>query len=297
MLLLVAGNLAALPADRAITQYVRRAWTVERELPHNTVRGLAQTADGYLWLATYEGLVRFDGEKFRVFDKAFDRAVISNSIVTLTRTADGTLWLGTLAGLMRYRGGHFEPIAMPGGQDIVNALAATADGTVWVGTARGRLLRIDGSGHASPVQVVLLGKPITALAASHDDVWIGTSAGLSRYRDGKLDLRTAANGLSSDTVVTLAADGDDGLLVGTAAGLDRIADLAHGGRVEHVAGLPADQITALRRDRDSNLWIGTYSSGLFRLAGNGIASYGTADGLLNPTVRAIFEDDEGSLWI
>jgi len=315
-LLLVASDLAALPADRAITQYVRRAWTVERGLPHGTVRGLAQTADGYLWLATYEGLVRFNGETFRVLDKTYDRALISTSIVTIARTADDTLWLGTLAGLMRYRNGHFEAITMPGGQDIVNALATTADGTLWVGTARGRLLRIDG-GRVSAVEIPLPGKPITALAASGDSVWIGTSAGLARYRNGKLDPSwTSANAFSGNTVVTLATDGDDALLVGTASGLDRVSGLtgASGApsagraaagpspttpaaRVEHIAGLPVDQVTALRRDRDGNLWVGTYSSGLFRIAGGEVTAYGIANGLLNPTVRAIFEDDERSLWI
>src|SRR5437764_8834380 len=63
--LLGASGLAALPADRAVSQYVRRAWTVEQGLPHGTIRGFAQTADGYLCVAAYEGLVRFNGEKFR----------------------------------------------------------------------------------------------------------------------------------------------------------------------------------------------------------------------------------------
>jgi signal transduction histidine kinase/ligand-binding sensor domain-containing protein len=295
--LLAAGSLAALPADRTIPQYVRRAWTVERGLPHGTIRGLAQTGDGYLWLATYEGLVRFDGEQFRVLDKSFSPAVISNSIVTLTRTADDTLWLGTLAGLMRYRHGRFAAIAMPGGADIVNALAAAPDGTVWVGTAHGRLLRIDRGGDTAVAVAAGLpspNKPITALAAARDAVWIGTSAGLARHRNGKVDAWTSANGLSSDTIVALATEGDDGVLIGTAAGLDRAAADGH---IEHVAGLPADQVTALRRDRDGNLWIGTYSNGLFRLAAGRVAAYGIRDGLLNPTVRAIFEDDEGSLWI
>lgn len=157
-MLLGAGSLGALPADRAVRQYVRRAWTVEQGLPHGTVRGVAQTANGYLWLATYEGLVRFNSETFRVLDRAYDPAVLSNSIVTLLRTPDDTLWLGTLAGLMRYRNGAFETIAMQGGPDIVNALAASPDGSVWDGTARGRLMRIDGS-RAVPVPIAL---PTTA---------------------------------------------------------------------------------------------------------------------------------------
>ncbi|HYC62403.1 MAG TPA: two-component regulator propeller domain-containing protein [Thermoanaerobaculia bacterium] len=295
--LLLAADLSALPADRAVRQYVRRSWTVEQGLPHGTVRGFAQTADGYLWLATYEGLVRFNGEKFRILDKSASPAVLSNSIVTLLGMRDDTLWLGTLAGLMRYRNGAFETISMEGGSDIVNALAASPDGTVWVGTARGRLLNISavrGGARAVPVAVPLPRTPITALAATANAIWIGTSGGLSRYRDGKLDTWTTANGLSSDTIVTLAADLDDALLVGTSTGLDRIAA---NGAITHIDGLPADQITALRRDSDRNLWIGTYSNGIFRSSASGVEPYAMADGLLNPTVRSIFEDDEGSLWI
>ncbi len=287
--LLGAGGLAALPADRAVSQYVRRAWTVEQGLPHGTVRGFAQTAEGYLWIATYEGLVRFNGEKFHVLDKSFSPALISTSIVTLARTSDDALWLGTLAGLMRYRNGQFEVIPLPGGQDIIYALTAARDGSVWVGTARGRLARVTG-GRAEEIALPFSGKPITALAAAGDAVWIGTSGGLFRSRGGTVE--PALRGLSSDTIISLATDGD-ALLVGTASGLDRIV----GDRIERVGGMPADQVTAIRRDRDGNLWIGTYSNGLFRISGGQISPYGIADGLLNPTVRAIFEDDEGSIWI
>ena len=292
--LLVTTTLAALPADRNIAQYVRRAWTVERGLPHGTIRGIAQTADGYLWLATYEGLVRFNGENFRVLDKSSNPAVISNSIVTLARAKDDTLWLGTLAGLMRYRNGRFDAIAMPGGEDIVNALAISPAGAVWAGTARGRLLRIE-NGRATAVALPPPSRPITALSAANDGtLWIATTGGLLRERAGKLDSWTKANGLSNDTIVAVAADADGTLLAGTASGLDRVA---LDGTIAHVGGLPADQVTALRRDHDGNLWIGTYSNGLYRMSGENVASYGLSDGLLNPTVRAIFEDDEGSLWI
>src|SRR6185436_6850918 len=135
-----AEQLAALSADRAITQYVRRAWTVEQGLPHGTVRGLAQTRDGYLWLATYEGLVRFNGEEFRVFDHTTSPEMLSIAIRMLALDGKDTLWLGTNAGLMRYRGGKFETIAIPGGADSVGGLVIADDGTVWIGTSRGKLI-------------------------------------------------------------------------------------------------------------------------------------------------------------
>jgi signal transduction histidine kinase/ligand-binding sensor domain-containing protein len=290
--LLMALPLAGLPADRAISQYVRRSWTVERGLPHGSVRGFAQTRDGYLWLATYEGLVRFNGESFRVFDKATAPGLLNASIDTLSRTDDDTLWLGTFDGLVRYRAGRFEAMPAPTDFGIIKAIVPARDGGVWVGTAKGIILHVV-EGRLQPLRLPLPISPITALATTGDALWIGTSRGLFRYDHGKLDAWTAVNGLSSNTIVTLLADGSDTLLVGTATGLDRLA----GGRIERIAGLPADQVTALRRDRDRNLWIGTYSNGAFRLTDGRMASYGIADGALNPTIRAIFEDDEGSIWI
>ncbi|HEY8173400.1 MAG TPA: two-component regulator propeller domain-containing protein, partial [Dehalococcoidia bacterium] len=289
--LLGAGRIAALSADRAITQYVRKVWTVEQGLPHGTVRDLVQTPDGYLWLATYEGLVRFNGEEFQILDRSTSPEMQSIAIRMLSLDGKDSLWLGTNAGLMRYHGGRFETIALPGGPDIIGGMAVVSDGTVWVGTARGKLFRVV-NGRAEEMALGLPVSPITALAASGDTVWIGTSAGLSRHRRGT---KTAEQieGLSSDRIITLVADSADSLLVGTEIGLERIV----GGRIEHVAGLPPDQVTALHRDRDGNVWIGTYSHGLFRLSGGTLASYGIDDGLLNPTVRAIFEDAEGSIWI
>jgi signal transduction histidine kinase/ligand-binding sensor domain-containing protein len=290
--ILVALDLAALPADRAISQYVQRSWTVERGLPHGTVRGFAQTKDGYLWLATYEGLVRFNGETFRVFDKTSSPGLVNSSIDTLCRTNDDTLWLGTFDGLVRYRDGRFQSVPTQTDLGIIKAIIASGDGSVWVGTTKGRIIHVVGT-RPEALTLALPISPITSLAITGEALWIGTSRGLFRYEKGKLDSWSKANGLSSDAVVTLLADGPDALLVGTATGLDRIAS----GVIEHVASLPTDQITALRRDRDRNLWIGTYGNGVFRLSGNELSSFGIADGLLNPTIRAIFEDDEGNLWI
>lgn len=292
LLLTAFGNLAALPADRAVSQYVRRAWTVDQGWPHGTIRGVAQTADGYLWLATYEGLVRFNGERFQVFDKTTSPGLISNSLTALCRGRDDTLWMGTLAGVVREQGGRFENIALPGGADVVNAIAAADDGAIWVGTMAGRVFRIVNR-RAEAVPLPLAHSPVSALATAGGVTWIGTGRGLVRIGGGPPQTWTAANGLSSEAIVSLLVEGD-AVFVGTAVGLDRIS----GGKVTRIGGLPIDQVTALRRDRDRNLWIGTYGNGVVRLSGDGrLSRYGLAEGMANPTVRAIFEDDEGSLWI
>lgn len=293
-LLLSASAGLALPADRAISQYVRKSWTVRDGLPHGTVRGIAQSADGYLWLATYEGIVRFNGERFQLYDRDNATALENNSILTITRSRDDTLWIGTAAGTIRGRNGTFRKLVVPGVRDeLINAIEESPDGTIWI-ASWGGLTRVS-NGRAERLHLPLPDDLINALATGADgSLWIAMAkGGLARYRDGHVTRFAISDGLASDTVVALLGEGADGALLGTAAGLQRIA----GGKISRVAGIPDDQITALRRDRDGNVWVGTYSSGLFRITGSRVASYGIADGLLNPTVRAIFEDDEGNLWI
>src|SRR5947209_2188217 len=99
---LCTRDLSALDPRRSLTQYSRTVWTQERGLPQDTIRALEQTRDGYLWLGTDEGLARFDGYEFVVFDKAHGQ-VPDNSITALEADNDGSLWIGTQNGLTHYR--------------------------------------------------------------------------------------------------------------------------------------------------------------------------------------------------
>src|SRR6476646_4124974 len=104
--LLVPSAFALNPA-KSLTQYTRTVWTQEHGLPQDTIRAIAQTNDGYLWLGTDEGLARFDGYEFVVFNKD-NRDLPSNSITALAAAPDGSLWIGTMGGLASYRGRHFR---------------------------------------------------------------------------------------------------------------------------------------------------------------------------------------------
>jgi len=294
LLLLWTTTAAALPADRSISQYVRKSWTVRDGLPHGTVRGVAQTADGYLWLATYEGIVRFNGESFRLYAHEDAAALGNNSVLTIYHSRNDTLWLGTAAGTITMRDGVFQKLAVPGTRDeMVNAIEETPDGTIWIASWGGLTRVVDG--HAVGRKSARPDDLLNGRASGGDgSLWSATAkGGLARVRDGNVTIFDAAGGLLSDTVIALLAEGNDGVLIGTAAGLQRI----EGGKLSRVEGIPDDQITALRRDRDGNVWVGTYSSGLFRISDGRVTAYGIADGLLNPTVRAICEDDEGNLWV
>src|SRR2546426_6901289 len=108
-LLLGARFASALDPAKAISQYSLAAWHAEEGLPNNLVQAIAQTPDGYLWLATQEGLARFDGVRFAVFDRRSTAAMSANDVETIYVSRDGSLWVGVYGGrLLRYQNGTFH---------------------------------------------------------------------------------------------------------------------------------------------------------------------------------------------
>src|SRR5687768_13667824 len=89
----------ALDPNRAITQYVRGAWDSEAGLPYNHIYSLYQTRDGYLWVATGNGLGRFDGVRFELFDSVrVPEAFTAPEFFSLLESPDGTFWIGSYWG-------------------------------------------------------------------------------------------------------------------------------------------------------------------------------------------------------
>ncbi len=295
----------ALDPGRAITQYAQRHWTSEDGLPQNTVQALAQTNDGFLWLATQEGLARFDGTHFTNFDSSNTPALRTSAIASLAVAADGALWVAlSSGGVARYADGRFENLALPPGctGSVVSALAAGPDGTVWVGTHAG-LLRGDG-GHALRVEPApgLTAPHVAALHAAHDGtLWVGTNAGLFRRAPGAAAFERVA-GVPDANVTSLHEDRRRvvwvatyrGLYRGTAAGLHPFAAVHASGR--------AQMVRAVCDDRDGNVWIGTDVDGLERAGRDGdvierARSLGLPGGAGAESIVALLEDRSGNLWI
>jgi ligand-binding sensor domain-containing protein len=132
----LAGDAGALSPRKSLTQYSRTTWTQEHGLPQDTIRAIAQTRDGYLWLGTDEGLVSFDGYDFRLYDKSHGE-LPSNSITALAAGPDGVLWIGTSSGLARYSPSARDPFrtftvkdGLP--DNSINQLYADHAGTLWI---------------------------------------------------------------------------------------------------------------------------------------------------------------------
>jgi diguanylate cyclase (GGDEF)-like protein len=294
--ILVAAPLLALTPSRTIRQYVHAWW--QDQLPHGTVLALVQTRDGYLWVATYEGLARFNGSDFTVFDKrtsALDSAAIS----TLLEDSSGTLWIGTVTGgLYRFTNGTIVPVPSAGADSTIHTMAEDRSGTLWLATSNGieRIARDDGRLLALPP-----GSPRTtvrAICAAGDDVWFASEGeGLVRFANGQFTSLTTRDGLSSNVVYSVFAGPDGAIWVGTQhAGID----LYRNGRVEKplaTATIASTTVFAGRVDRDRNVWLSVEGKGICRVAGDQL----TCDALSDPDApdifRSIAEDREGNLWL
>lgn len=307
LLLAFAGGIAharghafavgpGLAPERALTQYVLDVWTVQDGLPQNSVVSIEQTSDGFLWLGTQEGLVRFDGLHFTTYTQEVPNPFVS----ALHEDADGTLWIGTYGGgLTRYADGEFTTHAVEGLPDgHISALASAPGGALWIGTFDGGLARLqDGALELFSTAAGAPESGITALATdAGGTVWIGTlEEGVVRFRDGQFTPFTVEDGLSAAEVRSLYPAADGSLWVATRLGVDRIA----GGRVHHTPapGLAEDAPRSIFSDAKGNLWIGTQQQGLIRLRDGRLEQLTTEGGLPHDAVTKIYEDREGSLWL
>ncbi|HEX6099488.1 MAG TPA: two-component regulator propeller domain-containing protein [Thermoanaerobaculia bacterium] len=298
--LLLATGAFALDPGRALTQARLTVWTPESGLPQSTVDAIVQTHDGYLWMGTEEGLVRFDGVRFVVSDRQTAPALRSAFISSLYETPDGTLWIGTYGGgLARLRNGKiesFHPELL--GTDRIREMHADPRGALFIATAGGGLLRIDGDRVTR--FTTRNGLPTDRIWEIEDDgaggLWIAThGGGVVRWRDSRVQEHIA--GLPNEFARTLLRDPDGTLWIGTDGG--GVVAWRNGAIVHHLTtrdGLPSDLIRTLRRDRSGSLWIGT-DGGLARWRGTRAEALTTAEGLPNPIVRAVVEDRESNLWV
>ncbi|HXT50947.1 MAG TPA: two-component regulator propeller domain-containing protein [Thermoanaerobaculia bacterium] len=303
----VAGPLSALGPRLAITQLSRDVW--QDELPQSAVLSVLQTRDGYLWLGTYEGLVRFDGVRFVVFDRQRTHDLQGTSVFHLAQDRAGRLWVSTNGGLTVHEGGRFRTYGTGDGlpSPVVRASLEARDGTLWIATDGGLAQMRDGKVQPRPD---LANGEVRALAQDREgSLWAATSDGLLRVSGGRVTRMGAAEALPSPVCRHLLVDHAGALWVGTDKGLARLVYTggAAAPRVDvyrAADGLGDDYVRALAEDDSGSLWVGTETAGLarFRSAGPDTGAghwerFAAAQGLANDFVRSIHEDREGSLWV
>jgi ligand-binding sensor domain-containing protein/signal transduction histidine kinase/CheY-like chemotaxis protein len=295
--LLASRPLLALDAGRTPRQYVHDVWMTEEGLPQATVKAVMQSRDGYLWVGTEEGLARFDGVRFVVFNSRSVRAFGDDHVLSLLEDRSGNLWIGTQGGLLRHRDGAFTEFAAKGlPSDIVYSLYEDRDDSLWIG-ARGGIARFRAGLLATNRDPAIAGRTIWSI---HQDrsgtMWLGTDLyGLVKIERNTVTTYTTATGLPHDAIPVITELSDGRLIIGTnGAGLYEWSG-GHFIPFRASGTLPSGAITALLEDSSRNLWVGT-TAGLARIS-RGVISADAPGELGSSQINALAEDAEGSLWI
>ncbi len=288
----------ALNPSLQISQYAHTAWTGREGFTKGTVTAIAQTPDGYLWLGTVFGLLRFDGVRHVAWQPPSGHALPSDVINSLLTTHDGSLWIGTSKGLARWTGEVLVDYPQLAGR-LVQRMLEDHDGTVWIGTfgfdgeGGGRLCAI----HGAAVQCYggdgRFGIGVTALYEDQQhNLWMSVPNGLWRWQPGQPAFFSLPG--QRDTLQSLAEFDD--LVIGTANGVRELRDGKLGPSPVPVTA-PPFRTSRLLRDRDGGLWIGTHGDGLRHLHNGLIDSFTHAEGLSDDNVWSLFEDREGNIWV
>jgi len=293
-----SGTTFALDPQRELSQLNHEVWLTENGLPQNTVHAIAQTRDGYIWIGTEEGLARFDGVKFTIFDKQNTPELKSNYIRTLLADRQGALWIGTAQGLVRMLNGRFTLFTRDEGlpSETIQAIYEDREGNLWVATANGLGLLKSGGLTTFTTKERLISGSIQALFEDAGGaLWIATPYGVGRIKDGKFTNFTVRDGLGSNSVRAIQQDRNNRLWFGTLGGLSSF----DGNRFTTYTtrdGLTNDRIISLQADRDGGLLIGT-AGGLCRLTDGRFTGFNTGEALATSTILSLLEDLEGNVWI
>lgn len=281
--------------------FVVRTWGTESGLPQNTVNAIVQTRDGYMWLATREGLARFDGLRFTVF--GLRDGLESVAVQTLLEDRQGTLWIGTDGGgLSRLVNGRIESVSLPQlamGGNSINALAEDSQGRVWVGTRAG-LVVWDHQGFATtPALAELTQSPIYALLSGRDgSMWIATAAqGLYQFRNDKLERCDNPPGIQRIAAYYLLEDRRGRLWASIGNGMLLCRQNEHWRIYTQGDGVPYAYVNCMAEEADGTLWTGSVDEGLHVLRENRFEAVTNGTMQFSRAIRSLCFDREGNLWV
>jgi ligand-binding sensor domain-containing protein len=307
-LLVGSPPVHALDPSLEISQYAHTAWKIREGFAPGVIHQMAQTPDGYPWLASDFGLLRFDGVRIVPWQPPAGERLPSNDVRGVMVARDSTLWLGTAKGLVSFKNGKLVHYPELDGHDVY-ALLEDHEGTVWAGgvvwegaySQPGKLCAIKHGSAECYGSDGSFGFGVTAIHENRQgNLWLGAGNGLWRWKPGppkKYVLPLPMHGIPSLVfgLNALIDEEPDGLIVGAANGITHFVS----GKLEPYPFLSFDQQRqpTLLRDRDGALWIGTLNAGLVHLHQGRIDVFTKADGLSGAPIQSLFEDREGSIWV
>jgi ligand-binding sensor domain-containing protein/AraC-like DNA-binding protein len=309
LLVLTVENFALDPST-GLDKYIHRKWSVKDGLPHDSVTCFAQDTKGFIWVGTDNGLARFDGDDFKIFNKSNTKEIKNNSITSLYASTDGTLWIGTDGGgisiLKNNRFRHYSTsdgltsnfIRYITGDSSQNIRVSTCGGGVIVLRLRRFNISITNKDRDSSL---LSGYVRPVLSDSKKELWIGTDNGLKRSKKGKSFIYTVKSGLKDNRIRAICEDKEGRLWVGTAMGVNRITKTRGDSvLITNLNDFDQHVIYSILEDKDGVIWTAT-DRGLYRVRKNGRYNIEKATELEGfpgtIPVISLFEDRQGILWI
>jgi signal transduction histidine kinase/ligand-binding sensor domain-containing protein len=287
----------ALDPSLDISQYAHTSWKIRDGFSKGTINSIAQTQNGYLWLGTEFGLLRFDGVRNVPWQPPPGQQLPSDRIIRLLAARDGTLWIGTDKGLASWKDDKLTLYAELAGRGIASLLE-DREGSVWAGgwmTPTGKLCSIHNGNVQCYGEDGAFGHGVFG---SYEDrkgnLWVGVSNGLWRWKPGPPKFYPMPGEVDG---IQGFDEGDDGtLVIGTRNGIRRLVD---GKPTVYPLSGSVRQFLAYRllRDREGGLWIGSLERGLVHVHQGRTDVFAQSDGLTGENITALFEDREGTIWV
>jgi len=288
--------LILLWCPNAAAQYSFDSWTTDNGLPQNSIYSIIQTRDGYLWMTTFDGLVRFDGVQFKVFDKSNTKGLGTNRFTALYEDKDGTLWVGTNdGGLTRYRDGVFTSYTVADGVPEGPVLFFSLDlrGELLIGIGAGRFYMREGKFISAPPEYLVPVLKDNYLAPSGSQ-WTIEANEARQINDGRVTRYQLK--LKGTYYARPYEDSKRNLWLGDESAMYRLRD-GQVTRYSQKEGVP--QRGVLRpycEDEQGGVWFAA-DGAVARFKDGRFTSYGNDRELAGLSITYLLKDREGTIWI